>query len=128
MPASMKKTKWVCSECLSDDLVMDATATWDFDKQEWEYGLCGCEGFCQNCKEQDTAVNISFPNSVWVELDRANRESISFLIDYLYMIDLSDIQFEYIKKLIEEAIADCSIDPQDNLVTLFMAIQTTRDL
>ena len=127
MQDSEKRIMWICSNCLRANISVDAIATWLFDKQEWEYGLCGGEGYCENCDEPTTAVNISLPISVWVELEKLNRGSIRSLIDYLYE-DLSGIQFKYIVKHVREAMEVCSISPQDELVTLFEAGLTLQDL
>ena len=47
----MKKYNYVCSVCGSDDVVRDAYAGWNENKQRWY--LCyvkELQGYCNNCK------------------------------------------------------------------------------
>ena len=55
----MTRFKWTCDTCGSEDLVSDAVAVWDKEKQEWvmqdvcEFTYCGeCEEECR-CSEEE---------------------------------------------------------------------------
>ncbi len=44
------KLKMVCSICKSEDVLCDAFAEWDYDKQEWSLQNTFDKGsYCQNC-------------------------------------------------------------------------------
>ena len=45
-----KKTKPVCPECGSDDICLDATATWDAINQNWEVESTQDNGWCHACE------------------------------------------------------------------------------
>lgn len=50
MPDSeTKKTKPVCRSCQSDDVVFDATARWDAEKQEYTHADTFDHVWCQHC-------------------------------------------------------------------------------
>lgn len=40
----------ICSECGSDDVVRDAWAAWDADRQEWVLASVFDDGFCEACE------------------------------------------------------------------------------
>lgn len=44
------KTKPICSECGSDDVLMDAYARWDVDAQEWVLNSTHDDTVCERCE------------------------------------------------------------------------------
>lgn len=40
-----------CTRCRSEDVVRDAWASWDYDKQEWVIDNVFDEGFCNDCND-----------------------------------------------------------------------------
>jgi hypothetical protein len=49
------KIKVICSHCKSDNVLRDAWAEWDIDKQEWVLHATYDETFCEDC-EGSTSV------------------------------------------------------------------------
>jgi hypothetical protein len=47
----MAKVKMVCSNCGSDEVVKDAWAEWDTEKQEWILQNVFDDTFCNSCEE-----------------------------------------------------------------------------
>ena len=49
----MKKVRMVCSECGSENVVVDAYASWNFDTQEWEVASTHDKGsYCEDCDDE----------------------------------------------------------------------------
>ena len=40
----------ICAECGSDDVLRDAWAAWDADRQEWVLASVFDDGFCEACE------------------------------------------------------------------------------
>jgi hypothetical protein len=63
----MIKEKLVCSECGTDDILMDAYARWDVETQQFELNSTHEETSCQN-EDCDAQVN-GYSTGVWVKVD-----------------------------------------------------------
>lgn len=50
--------KPVCRECKSDDVVRDATASWNVKRQEWELCAVMDQAFCNVCDGETTLEDI----------------------------------------------------------------------
>lgn len=48
----MPKIKPVCTECGSDDVLRDAFADWDNEKQDWVLQNTFDFSFCNNCENE----------------------------------------------------------------------------
>lgn len=44
------KEKPVCTQCGSDDVLADAYAWWDVDKQEWALSNTFDNSYCEDCE------------------------------------------------------------------------------
>jgi hypothetical protein len=49
----MARIKIVCDECGSDNVVRDAWAEWDVEKQEWVLRTVFDFGKCEDCEAED---------------------------------------------------------------------------
>lgn len=53
----MKRYDYVCEECGSDKITVDASVQWDANKQDWE--VCNVyihdRGFCPDCELEERA-------------------------------------------------------------------------
>jgi len=47
--------QWVCSNCGSTNVVLNAEVDWNFDKQRWEVANVLDDGQCKDC--QSTVIN-----------------------------------------------------------------------
>lgn len=45
----MKREEPYCEDCGGSDIIADATAQWDVDKQEWELGGTMDYFYCSDC-------------------------------------------------------------------------------
>jgi hypothetical protein len=59
---SNPKTKPVCPQCGSDDMVADACASWNSDTQEWELISTYDSTTCQSCDNETDSPD-------WVPVD-----------------------------------------------------------
>jgi hypothetical protein len=58
------KQIWVCSTCGSPNVVSDATATWNVERQEWELGDV-CDGeFCEDCGGETRVEEVGYQPEV----------------------------------------------------------------
>lgn len=46
----MPRVKKLCANCGSENIVKDAWAEWDIDKQEWVLSTFFDDTFCQDCE------------------------------------------------------------------------------
>jgi YgiT-type zinc finger domain-containing protein len=51
----MKKHKYVCEECGSDDLSFDANVEWDMETQSYTVNDVWCS-YCRNCGEENITL------------------------------------------------------------------------
>ena len=50
--------KKICSNCGSEDILMDAYASWDFDKQEWKlHAIFDKQSVCETCDWEIRIIN-----------------------------------------------------------------------
>src|SRR5258708_37049362 len=48
----------VCSNCGSDDVRRDATASWNIETQAWELSAVQDQGYCQHCQGEASLVEL----------------------------------------------------------------------
>jgi len=60
------KLKMMCSECKGEDILADAYASWNKEKQEWELeNVSGPKGaFCNDCENETKIEEKEFRVSV----------------------------------------------------------------
>lgn len=63
----MAKEKIVCSACGGENVLVDAWARWNVDKQEWELDNTFDDKFCEDCEG-----SCSYD---WVEVENNSPES-----------------------------------------------------
>lgn len=66
------REKPVCACCGSDDVVLDATAAWDIDAQEWVLNSTFDDAYCNTCETEDCKLN-------WPEVPEGNQDGSSNL-------------------------------------------------
>lgn len=54
-----KQLKMACRHCRSENVLLDACASWDFEKQEWVLDNTFDEGYCPDCEERAEIEEIS---------------------------------------------------------------------
>ena len=57
----MRKTKrvtYVCHQCGSSDVAIDAWAEWDIEKQDWVLRNISTTEFCDNCYSETQLVEV----------------------------------------------------------------------
>lgn len=47
-----------CADCGSENVVLDAWASWDFTKQDWALATTFDAEFCRDCERSTTIVNV----------------------------------------------------------------------
>jgi len=47
----------ICNTCSSEDVVKDAWAVWNKDKQEWVLDCIFDNEFCKNCEGETTVID-----------------------------------------------------------------------
>jgi len=63
------KTKPVCPDCGSDDVLLDAWITWDVIGQRFEVSADFENGFCESCHED-------FKRAIWIDADLAPPKTV----------------------------------------------------
>lgn len=57
------RKKYICKTCKSDNVKVDAFATWDTENQCWELGAMFDAAFCDDCGGETTLEEIPDPAS-----------------------------------------------------------------
>lgn len=53
----MSRYRWVCPECGSDQIEVQATLVWNFGKQDWDVDdVAMDQDWCRDCKQTVTAI------------------------------------------------------------------------
>ncbi len=56
----MGAVRMVCKTCGSEDVLCDAYAAWNYEKQEWELSSCFDKGaYCNDCDGETRIVEHS---------------------------------------------------------------------
>ena len=55
-----RKVSYVCTECGSDDVRIDAFAMWDVDKQAWVLSHMFDQAFCEQCDGETTTEERAY--------------------------------------------------------------------
>ena len=51
----------VCCDCGSDDVLRDAWAAWDVERQEWTLSQVFDDGFCNRCEREVSLCERALP-------------------------------------------------------------------
>ena len=58
MAETRKRVTYVCENCGSDLVTLDAWAEWDVDEQEWTLGATYEHTFCHKCEAETHLVQV----------------------------------------------------------------------
>ena len=84
MSDTKKKTpgKYVCQSCGGDNLSFSFSATWDVEKQEWDYDDDGEKAFCQDCECRGWSTFVSLGDTrTEPQLDRDFYDDLFVVVD-----------------------------------------------
>ena len=58
MAETRKRVTYVCEQCGSDLVTLDAWAAWDADEQKWVLGAAYDHTFCHKCEGETHLVEV----------------------------------------------------------------------
>ena len=58
MAETRKRVTYVCEQCGSDLVTLDAWAEWDVDEQKWVLGATYDHTFCHKCEGETHLVEV----------------------------------------------------------------------
>jgi hypothetical protein len=112
----------VCSWCGSDNVLRDAWASWDVDKQDWVLGAVFDAGFCQACECERSLDEAGFGMLSWGEAIEAAVRRQAARSD-----DGSFTRVALIEDELDQIIADTGSKGATPHYTLSRELQQLRD-